>query len=394
MYKKESSSSRENPLPQRKRTPSFSSSLLDAIYRSIDESNGGAGCGEEEVLSQQYQETTVIKKQSTRTQSVSTIRRDTCLEQEKDLSTLRRAILLESWMEKQTHSNSTSTSSESSSGVGGGRGVFSSSSETESSVENSRRTTTQQRSKQVSDKQQKPKCEGGFSRTKLKAMKIYGELKKVKQPISPGGRIASFLNSIFSPGSAKKVKMCSIGAMDDVSTATDRKSKSACSSVTSFSRSCLSKTPPSRGKASNGNKSKRSVRFCPVSVIVDEDSRPCGHKCIYEDDPGLMPTPVPPKLVKSSSFKEDAGKGAKYIRNYQKKNISEFDFRGFHSYIQDRDAVDDEDSDEDEDNQSCSSSDLFELDHLMGIGRYREELPVYETTNFKRNQAIANGFIL
>ncbi|KAJ9168006.1 hypothetical protein P3X46_019585 [Hevea brasiliensis] len=381
MYKMErSSGEKDNTFPQTRRTPSFSSSLLDAIYRSIDD-NGG----EEEFFSQ-YRETTVIRKQSTTPNSVSTSQRDAFLEEEKEISNLRRDIMIESWMEKQStrssmHSNSTSTSSDSSSGSGGSVGVFSSS-EAESSVkEKSTRVSslTPQRIKPISEKQQKPKCEGGFTKTKLRAMKIYGELKKVKQPISPGSRIASFLNSIFTSGSAKKVKMCSIGAVDDLSS--ERKSKSTCSSVTSFSRSCLSKTPPSRGKQSNKN--KRSVRFYPVSVIVDEDSRPCGHKCIYEDDPGLMPMPVPQKIAKNS----DVAKGANYIRNYQKKNIGEFDFRGFHSYVEN-------DEDSDEDDESCSSSDLFELDHLIGIARYREELPVYETTSLKTNQAIANGFIL
>ncbi|XP_021596969.1 protein BIG GRAIN 1-like C [Manihot esculenta] len=386
MYKKDRSSREmENTFPQRRRTPSFSSSLLDAIYRSIDEPNGG----EEEFFSQ-YRETKMIKKQST-AKSVSTAaRRDAFLEAD-----LRRDIMIESWMEKQStrgslHSNSTSSSSDSSSGAGGsGGGVFSSS-EAESSVkENSTRVSilTPQRINPLSEKQQKPKCEGGFTKTKLRALKIYGELKKVKQPISPGGRIASFLNSIFNSGSGKKVKLCSIGAVDDVSS--ERKSKSACSSVTSFSRSCLSKTPPSRGKQSN--RSKRSVRFYPVTVIVDEDSRPCGHKCIYEDDPGLMPMPIPQKIAKSSSLKGDVVKGANYIRKYQKKNISEFDFRGFHSYVENHEDSDDEEEDDDE---SCSSSDLFELDHLIGIGRYREELPVYETTSLKTNQAIANGLML
>ncbi|XP_050218967.1 protein BIG GRAIN 1-like C [Mercurialis annua] len=354
-------------IPQRRRTPSFSSSLLDAIYRSIDESNsgnGGGGNGEEEVLASLYQETSLIKKQNS-DQSVHSVSANALLaEQEKDLSSLRRAILIESWIEKQ--SNATSTSSESSSGGGGRRrgSVFSSSSETESSIPESSRI-----SKQDSDEKK----------------------QKQKKPISPGGRIAHFLNSIFTSGNGKKVKMCSIGAMDDVTSTTtsERKSKSTCSSVTSFSRSCLSKTPPSRPKSSN--KSKRSVRFYPVSVIVDEDSRPCGHKCIYEDDPGLMPNPVVKKFAKNYSFKRDSGKGsAKYNNNrnhhHQKKNIIS-DLKGFHNYESDEE-------EEDDDNLSCSSSDLFELDHIMGIGRYREELPVYETTSFKKNQAIANGFIL
>ena len=53
-----------------------------------------------------------------------------------------------------------------------------------------------------------------------------------------------------------------------------------------------------------------------------------------------------------------------------------------------------EEEDDDDDAESYSSSDLFELDHLVGIGRYREELPVYETTNIRTNHAIANGLVL
>ena len=217
----------------------------------------------------------------------------------------------------------------------------------------------------------------------------------MKQPISPGGRITNFLNSLFN-ANAKKVKMCSVGVSDDVSF--ERKSKSTCSSATSFSRSCLSKTPSSRGDKYIKGK-KRSVRFCPVSVIVDEDCRPCGHKCTYEDDPSLMPTSTVQKNVKSSSRKEElknfvkekesgvSNKARDYLRSYQRRGTGKLDLRAF---------VDDYEDEDQEDNDalSYSSSDLFELDHLIGIGRYREELPVYETTSLKTNQAIANGFIL
>lgn len=55
-----------------------------------------------------------------------------------------------------------------------------------------------------------------------------------------------------------------------------------------------------------------------------------------------------------------------------------------------------EEEEDDDDAASCSSSDLFELDNLSAIGieRYSEELPVYETTNLGTNRAIANGLIL
>lgn len=55
----------------------------------------------------------------------------------------------------------------------------------------------------------------------------------------------------------------------------------------------------------------------------------------------------------------------------------------------------DEDEEEEDDVWSYSSSDLFELDnHRIGKGRYIKELPVYETTDFNTNQAIARGLLL
>ncbi|XP_022756429.1 protein BIG GRAIN 1-like B [Durio zibethinus] len=385
MYRRESSVT-ETRVPQR-RTPSFSSSLLDAIYRSIDESSNG-----DEATLYHYRETktNLVKEQN-----------NASLEEERKVSSLRRATMIENWVQKQScrglavHFNSTSSSSDSSSG-----GIFSSSEAESSYTEKSRRSkpakldkSMQSKTRNFDNSNNNGKREGGgFTKTKLKALKIYGELKKVKQPISPGSRITNFFNSIFN-ANAKKLKMCSVEVSDDVSF--ERKSKSTCSSATSSSRSCLSKTPSSRGnKYSNGK--KMSVKFCPVSVIVDEDCRPCGHKCIYEDDPSLMPTSTARKSAKSSSRKEElknfvkekdsgvSNKARDYLRSYQRKATGKLDLRGF---------IDDYE-DNDDDALSYSSSDLFELDHLVGIGRYREELPVYETTSLKTNQAIANGFIL
>lgn len=321
---------------------------------------------------------------------------------------LRRAIMIEQWVEKHNdygvsaHLNCSSSSSDSSSG-----GIFSSSEaeschKTKSRSRCSRQGRSDKCMQRITDNQKQQQKQpmresgnGGFTKTKLKALKIYGELKKVKQPISPGGRITSFLNSIFN-SNAKKVKLCSVGAMEDVGF--ERKSKSTCSSATSFSRSCLSKSSSSstrgkHGKSSNGE-TRRSVRFHPVSVIVDEDCRPCGHKSIYENDPSLMPTPTVHKTLKEElkayAMEKEAGVdrvARDYLRKYQKKQ--EFSLR---SQVEHHENEEDEDGGEDA--LSYSSSDLFELDHLIGIGRYREELPVYETTNLKTNQAIANGLIL
>lgn len=350
MYMRERSL-QEEKFPRRRRNPSFSSSLLDSIYRSIDESNGGEG--------------DLGYVRESKKQSNSGSKRAETKGGSSERTNLRRAIMIENWVEKQSvHSsmftNSASSSSDSSSGA-----AFSSSDQTESSY----KRRSKQSSVVVSVRSEvldKPKSEsgrgggggGGFTKTKLKALKIYGELKKVKQPISPGGKIASFINSIFNSGNVKKAKMCYVGAVEDVSTSehVSKSSYSSCSAST-FSRSCLSK--PSK-KSSNGN--KRSVKFYPISVILGEDdSQISSHKCLYEKDPSLMPKPTFQKLTTTS--------GQNFLRGF---------------------CEDDDESDA----ESYSSSDLFELNQPVGIGRYTEELPVYETTNFRTNQAIAKGLIL
>ncbi|XP_031378999.1 protein BIG GRAIN 1-like C [Punica granatum] len=395
MYKRE----RPPTIPQRRKTPSFSSSLLDAIYRSIDEpsppedKDSGFYAGAPRVKKQSSCEIAGDKQGRPRpSPSFSS--------HSSPSSTLRRAILIEEWMEKQStlhcnvslNSASISSSSDSSSGA-----TFSSSSEAEFSRRSCK--SSKSRPKQA-DPFFEPRnldapnkkvlhCDdgdgnngvaGGFKKTKLRALKIYGELKNLKQPISPGGRISSFLNSIFSSGNVKKAKMCYVGAVEDVSF--ERKSKSACSSASSFSRrSCMTKsqTPNYSSSSSSSfpgrNKTKRSVRFYPVSVIVGEDARPCGHKPVYEEDPTLI---VPLSDSRSRRFQDVVKKNS-----YSSATRD----RGFRARFEEYD-------DEDDDVESCASSDLFELDHLIGIGRYREELPVYETTCLKMNQAIASGMKL
>ncbi|XP_015067773.1 protein BIG GRAIN 1-like A [Solanum pennellii] len=389
--------------------PSFSSTLLDAIYRSIDQ-------GEEEEEIVLYKET-MRKKQSN------------------NMESFQKACMIEKWMEHKASEkvvvrrksiadfernlmNSSSSSSDSSCG-----GVFSSS-ETESSYNNvvmssagsssscyglnrpkPIRTSisgskpeklSKNQAKQLNnygdfrhnhppmerDFAPKTKSETGFVKTKSKALKIYGDLKKVKQPISPGGRLASFLNSLFTAGNTKKPKVVSSNSANASST---------CSSASSFSRSCLSKSTPK----SSSNGTKRSVRFYPVSIIVDEDCQPCGHKNLYEEN---IPKPESLKNIRNTVNEElkfhsmeknrrveEATK--ELLRNYQ---------RNSNSQIKKMEIFDDED--DDDDGASCASSDLFELDNLSAIGidsnRYLEELPVYETTHLDTNRAIASGLIL
>lgn len=417
----------------RRENPSFSSTLLDSIYRSIDEGHG-----------KEREEELILRREAMRKKQNSGLK-----EQEEEMASFRRACMIEKWMDKKVKEkvvvrrnseadfdrksrdtrglmlqNSSSSSSESSSGGG----FSSSESESLYAVKSGSSCYGMQRPKPIrtsvsqnpqsekfgggysersySASTQKPKHENGFVKTKSRALKIYGDLKKVKQPISPGGRLASFLNSLFTAGNAKKAKMSSSSVGSYVETSSERKSKSTatstCSSASSFSRSCLSKTPSSRGKFSNGGGGgggvKRSVRFCPVSVIVDEDCRPCGQKSLHEDEPGLMAVSTIRRAVDAEikcyvvggDYRVEEVAKDLLFKKYQKEK-QDLDMR---DVLQD-DNEDSEDEDDD-DAASYSSSDLFELDNLSAIGieRYREELPVYETTHLDSNRAIANGLIL
>ncbi|KAL8102632.1 protein BIG GRAIN 1-like B [Apium graveolens] len=320
----------------RRKTPSFSSSLLDSIYRSIDEPLGN----EEE----------------------KRMRRKHEVEYEEEVPSLRRAIMVEKWIEdhgkknSKTSKHSLRNSNGSNSSDSSCCGTLFSSSDNESSV-----TRSLQKSSSVHT-MQTPKREKKFiTTTKSKALRIYSELKKVKQPISPGGRITRLLNSIFSSKTMKKHKenenSCSVTksrSLKDLSTSSY--------AASSLSTTCLSKRP---GKI-DSNGMKRAVKFSAVSVNkVSED---CKKQNVYKDDPRIVSFPV--------------------IRNPEKKNYNAV-VADVPKYRETFDKADHEDFEDD--NASCSSSDLFELDNI-GVKVYAEELPVYGTTKLKINKAIANGY--
>ncbi|CAH2033515.1 unnamed protein product [Thlaspi arvense] len=218
---------------------------------------------------------------------------------------------------------------------------------------------------------------GSFLRTKSKALKIYSDLKKVKQPISPGGRLATFLNSIFTgAGNAKK-----LNKINTTTVASAPASSTTCSSASSFSRSCLSKTP------SSSEKSKRSVRFCPVNVVFDEESKRSGHinnNKSYgnkEHDSSRHHQSFDTLEIRATEENRRVIEAAKELLRTYQKNKDVVNITG----------GEEEEEDDDDDAASCASSDLFELDNLSAIGieRYREELPVYETTRLNTNRIVS-----
>ncbi|KAM7510763.1 hypothetical protein LguiB_009638 [Lonicera macranthoides] len=391
--------------------PSFSSSLLDEIYRSID-------AGDDKFSKKQSS----VKCSSVKSKARSSI-------EDEEMASFRRACLIEKWMDKKVagkvtglrqeslpefdnkslHYNDHQFFSSSSSCSDSSSGGFSSESESFRPVK-TRPTSCftagrikpirtggpgkssatsensvfyhEQRELYMFDDLQKGmnKTEDGLIKSKIRALKIYENLKKVKQPISPGGKLSSFLNSLFTNGSnSKKTKsLNSNGGFEE--NAVERKDKfeykstqsSMCSSASSFSRSCLSKTSH-KDRMNTGI--KRTVSFYPVSVIVDEDCRPCGHKRIYEED------------AKTFGRRSNEDRPKPVQKNYSKSHLNQKQ-----NQLASRKIVEEEDYD---DGASDSSSDLFELDHLALFrnDRFREELPVYETTHLDTNRAIASGLI-
>ncbi|XP_074346735.1 protein BIG GRAIN 1-like A [Apium graveolens] len=353
---------RSKPVARRK-NPSFSSSLLDQIYRSIDDQAPTKAAAAEAEADHQ--------KTGTKTEKdVDLMLYEQTVGRRKSASAEYYGDLSTNYFPQSFGLNSCSTSSDSS--------VWTSSeSETCNSLKSKLavRTTSscQQQHKDdkmhASERKLKNEC-GGFVKAKSKALKMYGDLKKSKatQPISPGTRLASFLNSLFtSTGNTKKVKSHETKYIS-------ANSASACSSASSFSRSCLSKTPSSRGKLSDG--AKRSVRFYPmISLIMDEvEDR------IYKDNGRSNKGNIPARnSICGEEVIEKNRRARELLRNYEKR-------------LEECKMMND---DEDEDCESCTSSDLFELDNLDSVSqRYCEELPVYETTSLDANRAIAHGLIV
>ncbi|KAJ0676751.1 putative protein BIG GRAIN 1 [Helianthus annuus] len=217
----------------RRKTPSFSSSLLDSILRSIDESNDGASHDNNGNNNHNHDHDH---------------ENSFCVSEPKRSNKNQQRI--DHWMETHNRNGYVSSknynkfSSDSSS----------SGTETPSTYRSLPNSFTISRKAVFLDDTQKESS--SFMRsTKLKAMKIDDEQKKPKQkqkqPVSPGRRISAFICSLFASKKAKqdKVMTCTLSSSK----------KQASSSV------------------------KRSVRFYPVKDTVI--------KSIGERDSNSMTSP-------------------------------------------------------------------------------------------------------
>nr|XP_043622762.1 protein BIG GRAIN 1-like A [Erigeron canadensis] len=369
----------QNNSRQNTQNPSFSSSLLDEIYCSMD-------VGVEKSGESKLREDNVTKKKSHVSGGGGRGRGSSAVEDE-GIASLRRAFLVQKWLEMIANAKNLTHRKRSSSLPDSDR---------KSVIDNdpfffgsvlSPCDTSSDSFGFYESRPQKPSCfgpfkpkhvkdnkkhdqhlefggycsennqtrvdHGGLIKSKARALKIYANLKKVRQPISPGGRLTTFLNSLFTNGHHINKKPRDLNNDKKIETISKSTHGSTCSSASSFTRSCLSKNSPrTREKLNNGI--RRTVRFYPISVIIDEDCRPCGEKIICDE------------------------------KDLMKVHVT--------SMTQNFDDQEEEDDYNDDDTTSDTSSDLFELDHLS-ILQECEELPVYGTTHFHTNCAIANGLI-
>lgn len=228
--------------------------------------------------------------------------------------------------------------------------------------------------------------------------------KKYKQPSSPGGRLASFLNSLFNQTSSKKKKSKSTTQSmkdEDESPGGRRKRRS---SVSHFRSSSTTDTKSLYSSSSSGFRTPPPYTHTPTKGYKDFRS--------YSDHKQVVSLSKHNGNMKSTAFQNEV-LGEK--RNTDLSWLDEkFRFNdGFSDkpknlgsrYLEkDRTWVDQYPSEEkefrkfnvmDDGAESDSSSDLFELQNY-DLGIYSSDLPVYETTHMdsiKRGAPISNGTI-
>ncbi|XP_012847049.1 PREDICTED: GATA zinc finger domain-containing protein 7-like [Erythranthe guttata] len=174
-----------------------------------------------------------------------------------------------------------------------------------------------------------------------------------------------FINSLFTNLNSNNKKTKKQDPKQQSSKVT---SSSTPSSSTTSPSSRLSKHSSSIMRNNEIGINQPTVRFHPVGRPVSEDQdSPCRPKSIvYDNDRKLYGRPpLPPNALARN-------------RNINQRRS---DFSMFEEI-------------DDEDGVSDSSSDLFELDHLVLFGNtniFCQELPVYETTYFDNNRAVAAG---
>ncbi|CAL9104118.1 unnamed protein product [Musa textilis] len=335
----------------RSKNASFSSSLLDAIYRSIDDDVDNSKSGEtrggvpDRSFSHRKQAQPVTHSRNGSRASVVSELAVSC---PGVADYYRRSPCGVGALAPTSSSSSSSITPRINA-----TGLFSS-----SDGESNQSDRIPRPDSPATKKKEKPKCSN--LRSGLRGLRKLRTASDAAAATSPRARLVRFVIALFSAtGSPRKPKIAVASTAAAKGGARAEESTTTSSSASSCMGTCLSKaSEASRRRAAGAEKGKRSVRFYPVNLIVDEDySRPCGHK----------------------RLRDGAANAAARVKELLRPGGEE----------------------EDDDGGSESSSDLFELENLTeamgegrGGGRCRDELPLYETTNLNADRATARGLIL
>ncbi|KAK8604294.1 hypothetical protein V6N13_099241 [Hibiscus sabdariffa] len=189
--------------------------------------------------------------------------------------------------------------------------------------------------------------------------------KKHKKPSSPGGKLASFLNSLFNQTGYKK--------------------KNSKSSTTTQSTKGEEESP-------GGGRRKRRMSISHFRSLNTVET-----KSFYSSSSSGFRTPPPFAATPTKSYKgsdlsnEKKKEKAKFVdgilEKYKNLGTHHRDMKNRNSGFRKFGEIDDGAADSD------SSSDLFEL-QSCDLGIYSSGLPVFETTNmesFKRGATVSNG---
>ncbi|PNT78047.1 LOW QUALITY PROTEIN: hypothetical protein BRADI_1g72920v3 [Brachypodium distachyon] len=289
--------------------PSFSSTLLDAIYKSMDEP------GHDAVSKKKQQEK----------------------EEALHYSYYYRPSLAGSYRARApgpAHATTTTSSSSDCSSYGG----FSSSEAETSSGRHHHRRLRPIRTAAAAPAPPAPEKKASKKQQVAPGASIRAKLRDLrKAPASPGARLAGFLNTIFAGGGGKRAPQTPPSA-----SAAAEYACSTASSAASYSRSCLSKTPSTRGGGGQ-QQAGRTVRFV--------------------DSAAEAPATVPGRRMPARAVEQ------MLLRRMEME------------------------SDEEDEESSDASSDLFELENFTAAppGAAGDELPVYETTRVVLNRGSIGG---
>ncbi|KAK7307039.1 hypothetical protein VNO77_39746 [Canavalia gladiata] len=233
--------------------------------------------------------------------------------------------------------------------------------------------------------------------------------KKHKQPSSPGGRLASFLNSLFSQSASKKKKSkSSTQSMkdEDESPGGRRRRRSSISHFRSSSTADSTKsiysslssgfrTPPYVQTPTKSCKEFRTFSADHKHAVSLLSTKHNGHvkssttlqnELLWDDKRKREPS-----LLFDDNYKHNSNVVSEKQRNWGSE-LLEKDRMWMDKYSAEEKEIK-KFNEVDDGAESDSSSDLFELQNY-DLGYYSSGLPVYETTNMdniKRGAPISNG---